>query len=172
MSKNSSIGSFLERNTPDAIVNGLTLLEKLDYPINDKCGFDDQIDKLRKKAKDGEGEVLGLVAGRFAAVHFPLLSKQSAFEKYWAGFQPFPVPLPRIQLPVPPIGPTTQPPNVCEIYDDAFGRGTLAANCACRTFVEAQRQGWRELQAVTKGYFAGRRALETGVCSLDRTEEG
>ncbi len=160
------IADFLVRNAPMELVEGLTVLEKLKLPIHDKYSFQQQLAEMAEQADDKSKPIIETMIGQFRAQDFPILSVENAFEKYWNKFQPFPFPFPRL---VPPFELPEEPryePPICDVYDQTFGRGTLAANCACQAYAEAHRGGFNHLQAVVIGHFAGQRARRTGRCEV------
>jgi hypothetical protein len=157
------IADFVMRQAPKEVAAGLQLLAKLRMPLHDKRTFEAQLAEMVAKADDATKATAELVGATLDASDFPILSTESAFEKYWGKFEPFPfrVPLlPPIDLPVGPV----QRPGACEVYRKTFG--PAAGDCACRAYIEALRQGMNEYQAVIVGHFAGRRAQQTGECAF------
>jgi hypothetical protein len=135
-------------------------------PLHDKQALETQLAELAGEADAGNKATVERVARMFDGSDFPILSTENAFEKYWSKFDPFPIPIPIPGLLPPvelPAGPQERP-SACDVYRQTFGRA--AADCACRAYVEARREGLSEYQAIIVGHFAGRRAERTGVCPL------
>lgn len=162
-----NIADFLIRNTPEEVIDGLTVLEKLKLPLHDQQEFQEQMDNISEQGAEAAGPVITRMRARFEAADFPILSLENAFEKFWDKFQPFPFPVggfgPVFEL---PPGDFRQQPGICEVYGETFGRGTLAANCACRSYSEARKEGLNHYQAVIFGHYAGMRAWRTGECEV------
>jgi hypothetical protein len=133
-------------------------------PLHDRRALEAQLADIAAKADDGTKATAERIGHMMDVSDFPILSIESAFEKYWSKFDPFQF---RIPGPVPPIGLPVGPqqrPGACEVYRQTFRAD--AADCACRAFIEALREGLNEYQAVIVGHFAGRRAERTGVCAV------
>lgn len=162
-----NITDFLIRNTPEEVIGGLTVLEKLKLPLHDKKEFQEQLNNISEQGDEVSGPVIRRMRVQFGAGDFPILSLENAFEKFWDKFQPFPFPVggfgPVFEI---PPGDFRQQPSVCEVYDETFGRGTLAANCACRSYAEARRGGLNHYQAVIFGHRSGEKAARTGECEV------
>jgi hypothetical protein len=149
------------RQAPKEVAAGLQLLAKLRMPLHDKRTFEAQLAEMVAKADDATKATAELVGATMDATDFPILSTESALEKYWGKLDPFP-----LRIPGPPIDLPTGPvdrPGACQAYRETFGR--VAGDCACRAYLEALRQGMNEYQAVIVGHFAGVRAQRTGRCA-------
>lgn len=157
----STAAEFLVRNAPEEFVEGLNVLEKLNMPIHDKHSFQRQLNEIAEKAEDESKPVVRRIIEQFEAQDFPILSRENAFEKYW---DRFPVGFPELDLPIDPRDEPDRP--ICEVFDQNFGEGTVAANCACRAYAEARRAGHRHFPAVLIGHSAGQRAESTGRCEV------
>jgi len=152
-----TVYEFLNQNLDRCLVEGLSILSTMKVPIHDKCSFEVELeeqsadDKLKKQ-----------LIQIFTPQDFPILSTQSAFEKYFTKFQQYPLPL----LPLPPIDlpDFTFQPSACDVYNRTFS--SHAADCACRAYGEAIREGFNSLQATIIGHFAGRKAERTGSCEI------
>jgi hypothetical protein len=150
-----AVCEFLIKTLPTDLVEGLNILSTIKVPIHDKLSFESAIEE--HSADDKYKKNLIQV---FTPEDFPILSIQSAFEKYWAKFPvTLPFPLPPIDLPD-----FTFRPSVCDVYFRTFIPS--AADCACRAFQEAIREGLNSWQATVIGHFAGRRAERTGKCEI------
>jgi hypothetical protein len=159
-----TVSNFIARKAPKDVVSGLEVLAKLRMPVHDKRAFDAQLADMTAKADDDTKMTLERAGQSFVASDFPILSTENVLEKYWDKFDPFPIPLPGLIPPVElPAGPQ-QRPSPCDVYARTFG--AAAADCACRAYIEARREGLNEYQAIIVGHFAGRRAQRTGLCPV------
>lgn len=168
-----TVADFLVRKAPTDLVEGLNVLQKLELPIHDKYSFECQLEKISEQSDDKSRLVVETIIGHFGSQDFPILSLENAFDKFWDKFRPLPLPIPFPRPIFPFPGPTLPPelpdrggdePQICEVYDEAFGSGTLASSCACRSYAEARRAGYNHLQAVLIGHSSGQRARATGRC--------
>ena len=147
---------FLKRNSPEQAINSMEVLAKLKYPLSDKYAFECALEAVNDEAT----KVLLLTS--FSANDFPMLSAESGLEKFIVKFQPFPFPIPLAPLPPIELPDFRATPSACEIYRADFS--PEAADCGCRAYAEALRQGFNHLQATLIGLFAARRYTTTGVC--------
>jgi hypothetical protein len=159
------IADFIQRQAPKEIVSGLQVLAKLRMPLHDKRALDAQLADMTVKADDATKATAERVGHAMDVSDFPILSIENALEKYWSKLDPFQL---RIPGPVPPpigipVGPQ-QRPSVCEVYYQTFRHD--AADCACRAYLEALREGLSEYQAIIVGHFAGRRAARGLGCPV------
>lgn len=159
---NKAVCEFLIRNLSKDLVEGLNVLTTMKIPIHDKRSFEGGLeehsadDKYKKQLKK-----------MFIPQDFPILSTENVFEKYFAKFQPSPIPFPSLLLPPTDFPDFRFPPSACDVYYDRMFSGPfarLAADCACRVYGEAIREGFNSLQATIIGHFAGRKAERTGRC--------
>jgi hypothetical protein len=155
--ENKLVTDFLIRQASTDLLEGLNALSSMKFPVPDRLSFEGA---LEPQATDDRYKQQLLLA--FGAQDFPILSPQSAFEKYHAKLR-LPAPIPALSLPPLDLPDFSERPSPCEVYDMTFGRG-LAADCACRAFGEAIREGFNSLQATIIGHFAGRRAARTRRC--------
>ncbi|MCL7942261.1 hypothetical protein M8009_18440 [Halomonas sp. ATCH28] len=156
---NKAVCEFLTQNLSRDLVEGLSILSTMKVPIHDKNSF--EVELKEHSADDKSKKQL---IQMFTPQDFPLFSTQSAFEKYFVKFQPFPVPFPSLPLPDIDLPDFTFRPSACDVYARTFGR--FAADCACRVYAEAIREGFNSLQATLIGHFAGRRAERSGRCEI------
>lgn len=158
MKSNNSkaVCEFLNQNLDRDLVEGLRILSIMKVPIHDKCSFEAELEEQSTDEKNKK-QLIQI----FTPQDFPILSTQSAFEKYFTKFQPYPLPL----LPLPPIDlpDFTFQPSACDVYHRTFSR-PADADCACRVYGEAIREGFNSLQATIIGHFAGRKAERTDSC--------
>lgn len=158
------IADFVLRQTPKEIAPGLQVLAKLRMPLHDRRALETQLAEMTAKADDATKAAAERIGHTMDVSDFPILSIENAFEKYWSKLDPFqfriPGPVPPIDLPVGP----QQRPSACDAYRQSFRPDV--ADCACRAFLEALREGMNEYQAIIVGHFAGRRFQRTGVCSV------
>ncbi len=155
-----AVADFLVRKASPELVEGLTVLAGLDLPIHDERSFRDRLDEVANQADESSESGVEALRGRFEARDFPILSVESAFEKYWGELHPAGFQLPELELPEEPPDPTGPP--MCEMYERAFV--TRAAECACRAYVHARSLGYNSHRAAIMGYSAGKHAEETGRC--------
>ncbi len=153
---NKLVIDFLARQAGEDLLEALNTLAGLKFPIPDQLSFEAALEP--QGTEDQHKKELRHV---FGPQDFPILSPQSALEKYYAKLLPIP---PALSLPPRDLPDFQERPSACEIYDDTFGRRTAAATCACRTFAEALRQGFTPLQATIIGHFAGRRVQSGRPC--------
>lgn len=146
----------------------LELLEKIVFPLHDKCSFTDQLKEMKDQTDTPLKHLVSQMDNRFSARYFPILTLENAVEKYWELFRPspFPRPIPRPEFDFDFTLPEDirERPSVCSTYRDTFDDAAAAA-CACRRYSEAIRQGLTEYQAVIIGIQAGNRFRDTGRCS-------
>lgn len=158
------VADFIARRTPKDIVLGLRVLAKLRMPLHDKRAFETQLAEMRTSADDATKAAIERMGQSLEGSDFPILSTENALEKYWSRLDLFPIRAPSPLLPAEvPIG-QQQRPSACDVYARTFG--LTAADCACRAYIEARREGMNEYQAVIVGHFAGRRAERSGVCPV------
>lgn len=153
-----AVADFLVHKASPELVEGLTVLADLDLPIHDERSFRDRLDEVVNQGDDTHESGVEALRGRFGARDFPILSVESAFEKYWDELHP--AEFQRPELPEEPPDPTGPP--MCEMYERAFV--TRAAECACRAYVHARSLGYNSHRAAMMGYSAGKHAEETGRC--------
>ena len=159
--KTTTVSEFIVRNVSKDLVEGLTVLSGLNFPIHDKYSFDCAL-----KECSTEQINITMLTHSFTPQDFPIFSAENSFEKYLAKFQPFPYPFPLFPLPPVDLQDFRQTPSVCDVYRDTFRENVDAANCACRAYSEARREGFNHLQATLIGHFAGRRFVSTDTCSV------
>jgi hypothetical protein len=160
---NKLVADFLARQAGDDLLEALSTLAGLKFPIPDQLSFEAALEP--QAAEDRPKKEL---RHAFGPQDFPILSPQSALEKYYAKLLPIP---PALSLPPRDLPDFQERPDVCgDIYDHTFvdehRRPTPAAGCACRAFRQALREGFTPLQAMVIGHFAGRRMERTGSCPV------
>ena len=162
------IQDFLLRNSQPELIKCMEALVELEFPINDKYSFQQAMASCQDET------TRTLMDNSFVASDFPILSAQSSLEKLVDKFQPIPFPLPSpFPFPFPfPIRPFPElppdpgrTPSTCEVYYREFPRP--AADCGCRAYSEAFRNGASHLQATLIGVNAAREYLRTGSCQAD-----
>jgi hypothetical protein len=156
---NKAVCEFLIQNLSRDLVQGLSVLSTMKVPIHDKQSFEAELEE-----HSADEECKKQLIQMFIPQDFPILSTQNAFEKYFAHFQPLPIPFPSLPLPPIDLPDFTFQPSACDVYFRTFRR--FAADCACRVYGEAIREGFNSLQATIIGHFAGRRAERTGRCEI------
>jgi hypothetical protein len=153
---NSVVQEFLWRNSPKYATKSMETLARMKFPINDRYSFECILDSFKDE------EIKMLLITSFSADDFPILSVESSLEKFFDKFQPFPIPFPLVPLPPIELPDFRETPSACEVYSRDFP--AAAANCACRTYVDALRDGFNHLQATLIGLGAARRYARTGGC--------
>ena len=156
----SALSEFILRNISKNLVDGLTVLSSLKYPIHDKYSFECTLQEI-----SDDKAIATILSQSFGPKDFPIFSTENSFEKYYDKFQPFPLPLPLIPLPPIELPDFPETPSACSVYRDTFRENANAANCACQTYTEALREGFTHLQATIIGHFAGRKYVRTGICT-------
>lgn len=153
------VSEFLARNVSREVVEGLNILSGMKFPIHDKRSFEAGLEEGAKENKHKER-----LMQTFNAQDFPILSTENAFEKYFVKFQfPFPFPPLPFQPPI-DLPDFSFRPSACDVYYRTFSGP--AAECACKAYGEAIREGFNSWQATIIGHFAGRRAERTGRCEV------
>ena len=147
---------FLWRNSPKHATNSMEILSGLKFPINDKYSFECALDSC----KDEESKML--LNTSFSVNDFPILSIEGGLEKFFNKFQPFPFPFPLVPLPPIELPDFRETPSACAVYRRDFP--AEAADCACRTYSDALRDGFNHLQATLIGLGAARRYMRIGSC--------
>lgn len=150
------VQEFLWRNSPKHATNSMETLAGLKFPINDKYSFECALDSC----KDEESKML--LSTSFSASDFPILSIEGSLEKFFNKFQPFPFPFPLVPLPPIELPDFRETPSACGIYGRDFP--AAAADCGCRAYRDALRDGFNHLQATLIGLGAARRYMSTGSC--------
>ncbi len=156
----SALSEFILRNISKELVDGLTVLSSMKYPIHDKHSFECALQET-----SDDKAITTILSQNFGPKDFPIFSTESSFEKYYDKFQPFPFPLPLIPLPPIELPDFRETPSACSVYRETFYPNEAAANCACQTYSEALMEGFNHLQATIIGHFAGRKYVRTGACT-------
>ena len=161
---NKLVTDFLARQAGDALLEALNTLAGLKFPIPDQLSFEAALEP--QGTAEPHKKALRVA---FGPQDFPILSPQSALEKYYEKLLPIP---PALSLP-PRLPDFQERPGACEIYVETFRdprdpipRPTPASDCACRAFGQALREGFTPLQATIIGHFAGRRVQRGGSCPV------
>ena len=161
---NKAVAEFLIRNQSRDLVEGLNVLSTMKMPIHDKHSFEAGLEE-----HSADDKCKKQLIQMFIPQDFPILSTGNAFEKYFAKFQPFPIPFPPIPLPELDLPDFPSRPSACEVYHDGTFSGPhaiIAADCACRVYAQARRRGENLFRATIDGHFAGMLAQSTGRCEI------
>lgn len=156
---NKAVAEFLVRNQSRDLVEGLNVLSTMKMPIHDKHSFEAGLEE-----HSADDKCKKQLIQMFIPQDFPILSTGNAFEKYFAKFQPFPIPFPPIPLPELDLPDFRSRPSACEVYQSYLS--AMAADCACKVYADSIRQGRTKWQATRDGHDAGIRAQTTGECEI------
>ena len=152
---NKLVVDFLARQAGDDLLEALNTLAGLKFPIPDHLSFEAALEP--QTTEDRHKQEL---RHAFGPQDFPILSPQSALEKYYAKLLPIP---PALSLPPRDLPDFQERPSACDIYR-SMPWPDSAKDCACRSFIEAIRAGFNPLQATIIGHFAGQRVARGRPC--------